>query len=79
MQTANNAKAVAETQCVNTTDEPLKLRSRIGSTVYEVNVYFNKDGKETMDDIILRILGNNNKCYRRADCLKGIQSEKQAN
>jgi hypothetical protein len=31
---------------------------RIGSTLYEVNVYFNPDSKETMDDKILRIMKN---------------------
>ena len=34
------------------------LRKRIGSTVYEVNVYFNSDAKETMNEKILRIIKN---------------------
>ena len=33
-----------------------RFRKRIGSTVYEVNIYFNQDTKETMDDIILRLI-----------------------
>ena len=50
MQTVN--KTVAETQCVNTTDEPLKLRSRIGSTVYEVNVWNSSFALRRLSDII---------------------------
>jgi len=34
------------------------LRKRIGSTVYEVNVYFNREAKETMNDKILRMIKN---------------------
>ncbi|HBU12595.1 MAG TPA: hypothetical protein DEB31_07700 [Clostridiales bacterium] len=34
------------------------MRKRIGSTVYEVNIHFNQDAKETMDDKILRLIRN---------------------
>ncbi|MCL2817722.1 MAG: transposon-encoded TnpW family protein [Clostridiales bacterium] len=37
---------------------PLTMRKRIGSTVYEVNVYFNPDAKETINDKILRLIKN---------------------
>ena len=32
------------------------LRKRIGSIVYEVEIHFNPDAKETIDDKILRLL-----------------------
>jgi hypothetical protein len=35
---------------------PLKIRRRIGSTAYEVSVYFKASGGETMDDKILRLV-----------------------
>jgi hypothetical protein len=38
--------------------EPYRLTKRIGSTVYEVSVYFNQDAKETMNDKILRLIRN---------------------
>ena len=37
--------------------EPLTLRKRIGSTVYEVSVYFSGTSNETMEDKIIRIIG----------------------
>ena len=39
--------------------EPLRLRKRIGSTVYTVNAYFATHTKETMQDKILRLARNN--------------------
>ena len=38
--------------------KPMNSRKRIGSTVYEVNVYFNQDAKETMNDKIMRLIRN---------------------
>jgi len=37
---------------------PVNVRKRIGSTVYEVRVYFNQDAKETMNDKIMRLIRN---------------------
>ena len=42
-------------QTVKTT-APLKMRKRIGSTVYVTNVYFKNDAAETMNDKIMRLL-----------------------
>ena len=42
----------------NTPLEPHRLTKRIGSTVYEVNVHFSQDARETMDDKIMRIIRN---------------------
>lgn len=39
--------------------EPLRLRKRIGSTVYTVNAYFATNTTETMQDKILRLARNN--------------------
>ena len=35
-----------------------RFTKRIGSTVYEVGVYFNQDAKETMNEKILRLIKN---------------------
>ena len=55
--------AVTTKPAVTTKDEsvqvrPLIMRKQIGSTVYEVSVYFKQDAKETMNDIILRLIKN---------------------
>ena len=62
MQTAKigvtaTGQAVAGTQGTSHA-EPLKISKRIGSTVYEVRVYFNQDAKETVNDKILRLIKN---------------------
>ena len=36
--------------------EPYRFTKRLGSTVYEVNVYLNQDAKETMNDKKLRLI-----------------------
>jgi len=36
--------------------EPHILRKRIGSTVYEVSVYFSETSKETIEDKIKRLI-----------------------
>jgi hypothetical protein len=46
------------TEKINTPQEPYRLKKRLGSTVYEVNVYFNQDAKETMNDKIMRLIRN---------------------
>jgi len=51
-------KTVATAQDNHASAEPLNMRKRIGSTVYEVNVYFNQDAKETMNDKIMRLIRN---------------------
>ena len=38
--------------------EPMLMRKRIGSTVYEVHVRFNQDAKESMNDKLLRLIIN---------------------
>jgi hypothetical protein len=35
---------------------PFAIRKRIGSTAYEVEVYFSSGAEETMDDKILRLV-----------------------
>ena len=60
MQTANETtdRAVAGTQGAGAHAEPMNVRRRVGSTVYEVNIYFNQDAKETKDDKIMRLIRN---------------------
>lgn len=36
--------------------EPVKLLKRIGSTTYEVTIHFSDNGKDTMADIVRRII-----------------------
>ena len=39
--------------------KPMKMRKKIGSTVYLIDVYFkNDDAAETMDEMILRLIKN---------------------
>jgi len=74
MQTAEKRlTAVARTQGESITAEPLNLRNRIGSTVYEVNVYFNQDTKETMDEKILHIVKNRLNFAPDIDTMKKLQ------
>lgn len=56
--TAATNQAVATTHGRSAHAEPLNMRKRIGSTVYEVRVHFNQDAKETMNDKILRLIRN---------------------
>ena len=57
MQTVTSKNlAVAGTQGGTAHAEPLNVRKRIGSTVYEVHIHFNQDAKETMNDKILRLI-----------------------
>jgi len=43
---------------INTPQEPYRFIKHLGSTVYEVNVYFNQNAKETMNDKIMRLIRN---------------------
>ena len=36
--------------------EPYRFTKRLGSIVYEVEVHFNQDAKETMNDKTLRLI-----------------------
>lgn len=54
--TKSDNQAVARAQGANAHAEPLNMRKRIGSTVYEVRIHFNQDAKETMNDKILRLI-----------------------
>lgn len=59
MQTATKAhNPVGATARGRTTHAGPTLRKRIGSTVYEVHVHFNRDGRETMNDKIMRLVTN---------------------
>ena len=51
----NDKKGVAADRGA-TAAKPLKLLKRIGSTNYEVSVFFSNTSKETMEDKILRLI-----------------------
>ena len=38
--------------------KPFRIKKRIGTSVYEVNVFFDPDAKESMKDKILRLIRN---------------------
>ena len=54
----NTLKSPTVNKIKTTPLEPYRLKKRLGSTVYEVNVYFNPDAKETMNDKIIRLIRN---------------------
>jgi hypothetical protein len=58
MQTAATManQAVAMTHDNHAHAEPITMRKRIGSVVYEVIIHFNQDAKEVMHDKILRLM-----------------------
>ena len=47
---------VANTDAPTSEREPIKLRRRIGSTEYLLNVRYNPTATETLEDIILRLI-----------------------
>jgi hypothetical protein len=55
MNTTAKMSAV-RTQGEETHAEPVKLLRRVGSTTVEVTVHFSKTSKETMADIVRRLL-----------------------
>ncbi|MGI6670690.1 MAG: transposon-encoded TnpW family protein [Christensenellales bacterium] len=38
--------------------QPIRLKKRIGSTVYKVTIHYSKTSKETMGNKILRLIEN---------------------
>ena len=40
----------------STNSKPLTMRKRIGSIVYEVEIHFNSDARETINDKKLRLI-----------------------
>ena len=58
----------------NNAQEQFVLTRRIGSTVYEVNVNFNQDAKETMDEKLLRIVKNRLNLQAKNDKMVMLQT-----
>ena len=54
-----------EREKIDSPQEPYRFTKRLGSTVYEVNVYFNQDAKERMEDKILRLIRNDYDCSQK--------------
>ena len=58
----------------NNAQEQFVLTRRIGSTVYEVNVNFNQDAKETMDEKLIRIVKNRLNLQAKNDKMVMLQT-----
>ena len=58
----------------NNAPEQFVLNRRIGSTLYEVNVNFNQEAKETMDEKLLRIVKNGLNLQAKNDNMVMLQT-----
>jgi L-lactate utilization protein LutC len=56
--TQQAAHSAANPEVVSQQDRPTIMLKRIGSTTYEVSVYFSNTSKETMNDKISRLIRN---------------------
>ena len=57
MQTITPIKtSMAKNRDYSSAAEPVTMRKRIGSIVYEVEIRFNPDARETMSDKIFRLM-----------------------
>jgi hypothetical protein len=54
--------------------EPLKLRKRIGSTLYTANVYFCNSSSETLADKILRLAKNDGLDFQTGQARKSLRT-----
>ena len=60
---------------ISINSEPMQMRKRIGSTVYEINVYVkNDDAAETMDDKIMRLVRNDLNLAPENGTIKALQT-----
>ena len=50
--------AIEKSPSVKKYDTPKTMLKRIGSIVYEVEIHYNPDAKETLNDKILRLIRN---------------------
>jgi hypothetical protein len=67
-ETARNMKYTDLTGSPKRDAAPFNIRKRIGSTDYEVDVYFSAESGETMDDKILRLV--------RGEAVQGKEGKK---
>ena len=65
-----------EREKINSPQEPYRFTKRLGSTVYEVNVYFNQDAKEKMEDKILRLIKNDYDYSQNNGIMEVLQTER---
>jgi hypothetical protein len=70
------------TKEIYTNANPVIMKKRIGSTIYEVNGYFNPDAKETAEEKLLRIIKNDLKFCLESGIIKvpqtGVLSERSS-
>ena len=53
-----------------------RFTKRIGSTVYNVGIYFKQDAKETMEDKIFRLVKNELNCSQKNGIMVTLQTER---
>jgi c-di-AMP phosphodiesterase-like protein len=53
-----------------------RFTKRIGSTIYNVGVYFKQDAKETIEDKILRLVRNDFNCSQKNGTMVVLQTER---
>ena len=53
-----------------------RFTKRIGSTVYNVGIYFKQDATETMEDKILRLIKNEWNCSQKNGTIGLLQTER---
>jgi len=54
----NTGASKAKTAGLRFEREPMRIDKRIGSTVFAVNIHFNAANTESLEDIILRMIGS---------------------
>ncbi|MCL1883476.1 MAG: transposon-encoded TnpW family protein [Defluviitaleaceae bacterium] len=57
-----------------TNPESFALTRRIGSTTFKVNVYFNKEGREALEEKALRLMKNELKFSPKCATLNPLQA-----
>ena len=50
---------------ITTTPEPFVLNRQVGSTTYSVNIFFDPNGKETLNEKVIRLLKNDTKLQEK--------------
>ena len=59
---------------ITTTMEPFVLNRQIGSTAYSVNIFFNQNANETLNEKVLRLLKNDLQSTYENDNINSLQA-----
>ena len=57
-----------------TTSEPFVMQRRVGSTVYNIGIYFTPEAKETLEDKVRRLLKNDLQIAPENAIMKPLQA-----